>query len=99
MICHEEADRVYNLYADLEASFLELTALIGQCNGGSEFYGNQSLHLFWQHFGVVNRQLYRLLGQLTTAAPETGGEHCDTGAAGAASERPSPDSHLNGITP
>lgn len=87
MICNAEAQQVYDLYADLEASFLELSGLIANSNGGASFNGQQSLYLFWQHFELVNQRLHRLLTNLTSGVAA---ENCDTGAAGAAIEQPSP---------
>jgi hypothetical protein len=65
MIRHQQADDLYNQFADFEVSFAELSGLIADSNGGSEFNGQQSLHLFWQHLIQLNKGLYQLLSDVT----------------------------------
>lgn len=65
MIHHEEADRIYNLYADLESSFLDLVCLIGSDSSQNRSCIDRPLHLIWQHIEMLNKQLYSLLKELT----------------------------------
>lgn len=65
MIKHEEADRVYNLFADLEASYLDLICLVGTDTSVNKTASDGPLHLMWQHMVMLNQQLYALLTQLT----------------------------------
>ena len=80
MIQHPQADDLYNRFADFEASFAELSGLIADSNGGSEFNGHQSLHLFWQYLAQLNQSLYLLLGELTKSEVEPASANCGAAA-------------------
>ncbi|WP_372878692.1 hypothetical protein [Spongiibacter marinus] len=84
MIPHLEAQSLYEHYADFEASFLDLIALIGDKSANPNSDGNPSLHLFWQHLVLLNQSLHQLLCQLSNTSAETESALCATGAAGAA---------------
>lgn len=80
MIKHQRADDLYNQFADFEASFSELAGLIADSNGGSEFNGQQSLHLLWMHLVCLNQHLYQLLHELPESPAKTASAHCGAAA-------------------